>query len=113
MLNVLDEGRRRRRATRVAMMSIFICGGGFGVWSITNSPVEYDYGGILCSEVRRLAPKFIKDALDNQTTAKIEAHLRACPSCGPAMQNRSSDRHAAFHNNPIRTLIAVNNSQAH
>jgi len=43
-----------------------------------------------CPEVRDLSSDFLEDSLPNPSRTKIQAHLRACPSCAAFIKSLAS-----------------------
>lgn len=78
------ERRRLRGLTRVGgATAILLCVVGLGVWSLSQ-PVpfsEYDFGGIVCQEVRVNLKNYADGTLPDDLAKRIEAHLSECPSC--------------------------------
>lgn len=86
MVSLITTRRRRLQTARMSVKTIAFFGIGLAVWSFRTRPVEYNYGGIVCGEVRRLAPVFLSGKLDNDTSRKIVVHLGLCLTCGSTMQ---------------------------
>jgi hypothetical protein len=79
------RGRRRRRAflraAATAAAGLFVTGGGLALWWGLVRPREYDYGGITCSEVRRLAEDYRMGKLAAAERERVRVHLARCPHC--------------------------------
>jgi hypothetical protein len=82
--------RRRRDALRqiggVTAALIAAGAGGYLVSEWLWGVREYDYGGIVCSQVVPLFRDYHAKSLDVETSRKIAVHLEQCSQCGPAYQ---------------------------
>lgn len=96
MVSSIKTRCRRRQAGRVAVMSLMLVGIGVAGWLMTTQQSEYEYGGIVCSEVRRLAPGYLSGKLDEDTSRQIAVHLSLCPTCGPTMQEMRESMHVSW-----------------
>jgi hypothetical protein len=72
--------------------------------------VDYDYGGIACSEVVPLLDDLAIGQVDADTRARIEEHLQLCPKCR-AVQSSMSREAGASATNPGRFLIVPRGAQ--
>ena len=69
----------RQVAVGVTSLAILVMA---GVYAVPHFGLaEPDYGGITCTEVKRLADEYIAGRLDGGVTARIDAHLAACDHC--------------------------------
>lgn len=82
--------RRRRRdflwTALAATGTAVVAGEGLMLWLALRepgqqSPSEYYYGGMACSEVQRLADAYAKGELDAPTREKIRQHVVQCSRC--------------------------------
>ncbi len=86
---LVDElhARRRReflkRLASTATVVVALGAGGYVAAGWLRQAMEYRYGGLTCSEVRRLAADYHAKRLDLETTRKMTIHLKKCPRCGP------------------------------
>ena len=115
--------QRRRlflRRTAVAAAAVFgLAAGGTGwwLWRRSDRPPpqhEYDYGGITCSEVRRLAEPYRNGTLAEPQRSQVRRQIELCPACGPAFRRpgetpkaaaRPSARPTPMIGNPSRSTI--------
>lgn len=108
MVTSLRKARRRRsvlRAAGVASVLIAVCATG---WHASAQPAEYDYGGIVCSEVRQLASQYLSGHLAEDITRAIDKHLAQCPNCGPKMETmRHDDSSLNRDDQPPDVLVTV------
>lgn len=83
--------RRRRRVflwnTLAAAGTVVVAGEGLMLWLALRepgqqSPAEYHYGGIACSEVQKLAGAYAKGELVAPVQEKVRQHVAQCPRCG-------------------------------
>lgn len=81
----LRANRRRAQAVRLSLVTSLVFGTGVVLWSTYSKPVEYDFGGIVCSEVRQISKDYLGGHLALELTHKIDAHLLECPNCKPLM----------------------------
>lgn len=74
---------RNRTAAMGASGALFLVMAGFlGAWTFgLLPPSDPTYGGIACSDVRRLGAQYMAGALDDATARKIREHLEQCPEC--------------------------------
>lgn len=69
----------RRRVSAVVLLLVAVSA---GYYFIAAGPAsEPSYGGIVCSRIHELAPKYMAGDLDPQTAARIEKHLEQCENC--------------------------------
>ena len=77
----------QRRSTRRILASTAIVAVGIAVVgiSVSRGPFRRDYrfGGITCTQVRRLMPAYEEGQLDPDVRQQIATHLTECPECGP------------------------------
>ncbi len=99
MVDRMRTVRRRRFLSQasVAALTLAVTGAGISFagyrWWLSG---DYRYGGIACSEVMRLLPKYHAGELDAQLSRQIAIHLEQCPDCGPAYRRMIQDDHAAL-----------------
>ncbi len=81
------RGRKTRRvflrATVATAASVLAAGGGVWLAFGRRRAGEYDYGGIVCSEVVRLGPDYMAGKVPEPTRSQIAEHVAKCPRCGP------------------------------
>jgi hypothetical protein len=87
MLASVKVRKRRRALMQIGGIAASVAVAGpaaylAGRWLI--GPTEYDYGGIACSEVMPLMPKYRAEQLPARQMGQIAVHLSECPKCGPA-----------------------------
>ena len=85
MASTLVARRRRRQTVRLSVLASLVAVTGVSFWGAYSQPAEYDFGGIVCSEVRRLAADYLGDGLPPELTQKLDVHLAECPNCKPLM----------------------------
>ncbi len=95
----LAEKLRKRRQRRLFLRSAVavastavVAGGGLSLWlglrgSGQQSPSEYHYGGIACSEVQELAGAYARGELGAPMREKVRQHVAQCPHCGPRFRS--------------------------
>jgi hypothetical protein len=89
----LRHRRRRRaflRAAATAVAGLFVTGGSLALWWGPGRPREHDYGGITCSEVRRLAGDYVLGKLPAGDQERVRVHLARCPHCKPLFERMRS-----------------------
>lgn len=85
MASTLRARRRRRQTLKLSVLTLLVAGTGVMFWGTLSQPVEYNFGGIVCSEVQRLLEDYLHAALAPELTHKIDARLAECPNCKPLM----------------------------
>jgi hypothetical protein len=83
----LRRRRQRRRLLHGALsLSIALSAGSAGlVWRLRDMPSpEYDFAGLRCTEVQRLAMGPLS-ALDPALAERVRRHVGQCPRCGPLL----------------------------
>ncbi len=85
------SSRRRFLRTAVAVASVGAAGG--GVWLLwpRSGDGEYEYGGIVCSEVVRQGPDYMAGKVPEPTRSKIAEHVARCPRCGPLFKKMEAE----------------------
>lgn len=63
---------------------------------------ESNFGGIVCSTVKKLAPEYMAGELDAEQADRIRAHLAKCDQCREWMRNSMP---AALHRPGSKTSI--------
>jgi hypothetical protein len=85
-----DVIARRQFLKSASAAAVVVAGAGFAGWSLLGQKDELgalrgnpNYpGGIACSEVKRLLPKYIVNVLpDQELVESISVHLAACSHC--------------------------------
>ena len=82
----LRSRRRRRSFLRAAgaTAAALIVGGGGLVFRRYGLPGrENDFGGIRCSEVKRLTKAYMMGEVQEPIRSRMAEHLDRCPKCGP------------------------------
>ena len=86
-----EQGRRRRefliRAGSTVGVIAVASVAGWRVFCGSVTPTEPTPGGIACSKVHELAPKFILAQLDEVLTRQIKAHLELCADCRKLLES--------------------------
>lgn len=82
----LHRTRRAERAWRLAAQASVLLVVVAAVWVFTQTgggrgTAEYDFGGITCTEVHRLLPKYMQGEVEPTIAEKIKLHLAECPRC--------------------------------
>ncbi|VTT99540.1 unnamed protein product [Gemmataceae bacterium] len=80
------RGRKTRRVflrAAVAAASAVVTGGGVWLAFGHRRGGEYDYGGIVCSEVVRQGADYMAGKVPEPTRSQIAEHVARCPRCGP------------------------------
>lgn len=74
------------RATVATAASVLATGG--GVWLLLGrrGDKEYEYGGIVCSEVVRQGKDYMEGKVPEPTKSQITEHVARCPRCGPLFE---------------------------
>ena len=84
------RGRKSRRvflrATVATAASVLATGG--GVWLLLGrrGDGQYEYGGIVCSEVVRQGKDYMEGKVPEPTKSQITEHVARCPRCGPLFE---------------------------
>ena len=81
----LRARRRRRHNLKSCVVLSLVLGTGVVLWSTYSQSGEYDFGGIVCSEVRHMSEDYLHGRLAVEFSEKIDAHLLECPNCKPLM----------------------------
>ncbi len=78
------KSRRFFLQTTVATATSVLAAGG-GVWLLLGrqGDSEFDYGGIVCSEVVRQGHEYMEGKVPEPTKSRITEHVALCPRCGP------------------------------
>ncbi len=80
-----EQVRQRRkfliRAGSTAGAIALASGAGWLAFRGAGTSSEPTFGGITCSKVRELAPKFMMAQLDEVVTQQIKTHLEQCANC--------------------------------
>lgn len=86
------RSRRRRalagRAAAIAALPLVLVAVG-GIAMFLTRPagmVEFDYGGITCTEVRTHLPSYLKGKVPPAVDQKLASHLKQCPNCQSLMR---------------------------
>ncbi|HEY3963652.1 MAG TPA: zf-HC2 domain-containing protein [Planctomycetaceae bacterium] len=83
-LRLLGRHRRRRLAQMVAAAVALVAIAGSACWQFgprMPGPEGFNYGGITCAEMHRLAPAVQTGTLDDATLARFRKHVELCPHC--------------------------------
>ncbi|MEX0704594.1 MAG: zf-HC2 domain-containing protein [Planctomycetales bacterium] len=96
--SMVDRVRMRRRnritLTGACAALLLVAFGFFGAWSSgLLPPTEPSFGGVACSEVRRLGEQYMMGTLDEATAWKIRAHLEQCPECPRIFEQMRASMH--------------------
>ena len=92
------RGRKSRRTflrTAAATAATALTAGGVIAVIVGRQNKEYDYGGIVCSEVVPLAPAYLAGDVPEPTRSKVATHIALCPNCGPYYQKLRTERDRA------------------
>ena len=89
----LAEKLRKRRQRRLFLRNALavastavVAGGGLSLWlelrgSGQQGPGEYQFGGLACSEVQKLAGDYAKGKLAPPMRERVRQHVAQCPRC--------------------------------
>lgn len=82
-LRVRKSRRHFLRTTVATAASVLATGG--GVWLLLGrrGDSEFDYGGIVCSEVVRQGHEYMEGKVPEPNKSRITEHVALCPRCGP------------------------------
>ena len=86
MVDRLRADRRKQAIVRGGVVSAVTLMLAVTLWQalpMGNENVQYNYGGITCSQVQLALPQFLNDQLDEETAAKVRVHLAQCEKCRP------------------------------
>lgn len=95
MVTSIRSMRRRRTAIKTSAVVVLLITVGVTGLHVATRPVEYDFGGIACNEVKQLASRYLSGDLAETVTARIDAHLGRCPNCGPLMDSMRIGDHTS------------------
>ena len=88
--------RLQRVSSLVAMLLVAIAAGTWFANRSSDVPMENNFGGITCTEVRDSLPQMVSGKADESLIAKITAHLAECPHCAElARKMKEGEMHAA------------------
>ena len=86
-----ERVRQRRqflvRAGSAVGVLALATGAGWFAFRGRGMPTEPDFGGIVCSRVRELAPQYMMGKLDPTVTQQIKTHLEQCVACRTLLES--------------------------
>lgn len=86
-----ERVRQRRqflvRAGSAVGLVALATGAGWFAFRGREKPTERDFGGIVCTRVRKLAPQYMMAQLDPAVTQQIKTHLEQCVACRTLLES--------------------------